>query len=126
MRSLPSRTPTLDDVQFEQELRPFLNPKSGIIVIAGGTGHGKSTTMAAITRHHLENHENPRKIVDFQAPIEFTFADILSEQGDSASLIGQSEIGEGRDLPTLQPESGHLFGERRRSSMSVRHVIMAL
>ncbi|WP_113334156.1 ATPase, T2SS/T4P/T4SS family [Ochrobactrum sp. 3-3] len=101
MRSLPSRTPTLDDVQFEEELRPFLNPKSGIIVIAGGTGHGKSTTMAAITRHHLENHENPRKIVDFQAPIEFTFADILSEQGDSASLIGQSEIGEGRDLPTF-------------------------
>lgn len=101
LRALPSRTPTLDEVQFENELRPFLNPKSGIIVIAGGTGHGKSTTMAGITRHHLENHENPRKIVDFQAPIEFTFADILNEQSESASLIGQSEIGEGRDLPTF-------------------------
>ncbi|ASY61390.1 ATPase, T2SS/T4P/T4SS family [Sinorhizobium sp. CCBAU 05631] len=101
LRSLPSKTPSLDDVQFEGELRPFLNPKSGIIVIAGATGHGKSTTMAAITRMHLENPENPRKIVDFQAPIEFTFADILSEQGDSPSFIGQTEIGEGRDLPTF-------------------------
>lgn len=101
LRSLPSITPTLDDVRFESELRPFLNPKSGIIVIAGGTGHGKSTTMAAITRLHLENKDNPRKIVDFQAPIEFTFEDVLNEQGDSPSVIGQSEIGEGRDLPTF-------------------------
>ncbi|WLS01383.1 type IV pilus twitching motility protein PilT [Shinella sumterensis] len=101
LRTLPFRTPTLDDVQFEEELRGYLHPSSGMIVIAGGTGHGKSTTMAAITRFHLEDRDNARKVCDFQQPIEFTYSDILTEHSDSASIIGQSEIGVGRNLPTF-------------------------
>lgn len=99
MRALPETTPTLDSVGLEHELRPFLRPKSGIIVIAGATGQGKSTTMAALTRHHVESDEP--KIVDFSAPIEFDYADILNERLDRAGFIGQSEIGEGRNLPTF-------------------------
>lgn len=99
MRALPETTPTLDDVAFEDELRPFLRPKSGMVVIGGATGQGKSTTMAAITRHHLET-ENP-KIVDLAAPIEFDYADLVSEHTMRSGFIGQSEIGPGRNLPTF-------------------------
>lgn len=99
MRALPESTPTLDTVAFEEELRPYLRPKSGIIVIAGATGQGKSTTMAALTRHHLESDEP--KIIDLAAPIEFDYADILSERLNRAGFIGQSEIGPGRNLPTF-------------------------
>lgn len=101
LRALPDTTPTLDDVELEEELRDRLEPASGIIVVAGGTGHGKSTTMAAMTRCHLENQARSRKIVDLQAPIEYTFRDINTDAADLASFISQSEIGVGRNIPTF-------------------------
>lgn len=101
LRALPDTTPTLDDVGLEDELRDRLDPASGIIVVAGATGHGKSTTMAAMTRCHLENRARSRKIVDLQAPIEYTFRDINTDAADLASFISQSEIGVGRNIPTF-------------------------
>jgi defect-in-organelle-trafficking protein DotB len=101
LRSLPDKTPSLDDVGLEDELRDRLDPVSGIIVVAGATGHGKSTTMAAMTRSHLENSYRPRKIVDLQAPIEYTFRDINTDALNMASFISQSEIGVGRNIPTF-------------------------
>lgn len=101
LRALPDATPSLDDVGLEDELRDRLEPASGIIVVAGATGHGKSTTMAAMTRCHLENAARPRKIVDLQAPIEYTFRDINTDAADVASFISQSEIGVGRNIPTF-------------------------
>ena len=101
LRALPDTTPTLDEVGLEDELRNHLEPASGIIVVAGATGHGKSTTMAAMTRSHLENRQRSRKIVDLQAPIEYTFRDINTDAADVASFISQSEIGVGRNIPTF-------------------------
>ncbi|MBV1897689.1 MAG: Flp pilus assembly complex ATPase component TadA [Rhodobacteraceae bacterium] len=101
LRALPDTTPTLDDVGLEEELRDHLEPASGIIVVAGATGHGKSTTMAAMTRSHLENRDRSRKIIDLQAPIEYTFRDINTDAADVASFISQSEIGVGRNIPTF-------------------------
>lgn len=101
LRALPDTTPTLDDVELEEELRDRLETASGIIVVAGATGHGKSTTMAAMTRCHLENQARSRKIVDLQAPIEYTFRDINTDAADLASFISQSEIGVGRNIPTF-------------------------
>lgn len=101
LRALPDTTPTLDDVVLEEELRDRLEPASGIIVVAGATGHGKSTTMAAMTRCHLVNRARSRKIVDLQAPIEYTFRDINTDAADVASFISQSEIGVGRNIPTF-------------------------
>jgi defect in organelle trafficking protein DotB len=93
MRALPSATPDLDMVGIAPREIEALTPKDGIVVIAGATGSGKSTTMAAITRHHLEMSERPVKIVDIQAPIEYTFRDVTSALQGSSSMIGQSEVG---------------------------------
>lgn len=122
MRSLPSETPSLVMVNLEgltperavfdqNEAKPFLEkpdalaapfisgvleamkPKNGIVVVAGGTGSGKSTTLAAVMRSHLEDVQNPVKIVDIQAPIEYTYRDIMSGISGSSSMIGQSEVG---------------------------------
>ncbi|WP_169054419.1 ATPase, T2SS/T4P/T4SS family [Nitratireductor sp. XY-223] len=101
LRALPDKTPTLDDVGMEQDLRDKLEPPAGIIVVAGATGHGKSTTMAAMTRCHLENMAQSRKIIDLQAPIEYTFRDINTDRRGMASFISQSEIGIGRNIPTF-------------------------
>jgi len=93
MRALPYDTPSLEDVQIDAREIDALTPKDGIVIIAGATGSGKSTTMAAITRHHLETSLRPVKIVDVQAPIEYTFRDIMSRMEGSSSIIGQSEVG---------------------------------
>jgi defect in organelle trafficking protein DotB len=93
MRALPSVTPSLDGVSLSAEETGALCPRDGIVIIAGATGSGKSTTMAAITRSHLENLSRPVKIVDIQAPIEYTFRDVTSGLSGSSSVIGQSEVG---------------------------------
>ena len=93
MRALPSQTPDLEMVQIDDSEIEALTPKDGIVVIAGATGSGKSTTMAAVTRYHLENSIRPVKIVDVQAPIEYTFRDVTSRMDGSPSIIGQSEVG---------------------------------
>lgn len=93
MRALPSVTPTLDGVSLSSEETEALSPRDGIVIIAGATGSGKSTTMAAITRSHLENLSRPVKIVDIQAPIEYTFRDVTNALSGSSSVIGQSEVG---------------------------------
>lgn len=93
LRALAQTTPTLELVRLSGIEVAALSPRDGMVVIAGGTGSGKSTTMAAVTRTHLENKERPVKIVDLQAPIEYTFRDVVLAQKDSASIIGQSEVG---------------------------------
>lgn len=93
LRALPSATPELEEVQLNPALLGALCPPNGIVIIAGATGSGKSTTLAAITRSHLENLGRPVKIIDIQAPIEFTFRDVTSGFEGSSSMIGQSEVG---------------------------------
>lgn len=93
MRALPSQTPTLEKVQINASEVFAMTPKDGIVIIAGGTGSGKSTSMAAVTRFHLEQTDHPVKIVDIQAPIEYTFRDVTSKGDGSTSMIGQSEVG---------------------------------
>ncbi|MDE0256727.1 MAG: ATPase, T2SS/T4P/T4SS family [Rhodospirillaceae bacterium] len=89
-RALPSATPTLSDVGLTEDLWRRLSPSSGLVVVAGATGQGKSTTLAAIMRRHLSGGRI--KAVDIQAPIEFTFSDLRGGLAPASSL-GQSEVG---------------------------------
>ena len=96
-RLLPDSPPSSVEVGLSPKEIELMTPQSGLVVFAGSTGSGKSSTMAAVARHHLQNKDRQVKIVDIQAPIEFTFENITTETDQSASLIGQSEIG--RHLP---------------------------
>lgn len=93
MRALPRETPTIHGVSLAEKEVEALAPLNGIVVIAGATGSGKSTTMAALNRHHLETSARPVKIVDIQAPIEYTYRDVTRMLAGSSSVIGQSEVG---------------------------------
>lgn len=93
MRTLPRVTPNKDSVGLTDEELAAMMPKDGLIVMAGGTGHGKTTTMAAITAEHLLSTRTPVKIIDIQAPIEFTFRDILGRNKMSSSFIVQMGVG---------------------------------
>jgi defect-in-organelle-trafficking protein DotB len=87
-RTLPSRAPALADLNVEPGILAAYKPGDGIVIVAGGTGNGKSTLLAAMTRSMLEDPHSHRAILEYSAPIEFVFDDI---QGTS-STIEQSEI----------------------------------
>lgn len=93
LRALPRITPSKESVGLSDEEIAAMMPRDGIVIIAGGTGHGKSTTMAAVTAEHLKSVKNPVKIIDIQAPIEYTFRDVLTENKKSSSFIVQMGVG---------------------------------
>ncbi|MDE0305448.1 MAG: ATPase, T2SS/T4P/T4SS family [Albidovulum sp.] len=92
-RVLPRTTPDLAFADISEAEAEAMSPRSGLVVVAGATGSGKSATLAALARHHLENSARPVKIVDLQAPIEYAFCDIAPIRSGSPSIVGQSEIG---------------------------------
>lgn len=119
-RSLPATTPTLEDVSLSPEIHAMCTPLSGMVLVAGGTGQGKSTTMAAIIGHALRHTTD--RIIDIQSPTEFTYRDIagdtprlaLSEVPHHVLTFADAvwaalrrspdtiAIGETRDLATVQ------------------------
>ena len=69
MRTIPSQIPTIDGLGLPQVLKNVALAKRGICILVGGTGSGKSTTLAAMVDWRNENtHEH---IVTVEDPIEF-------------------------------------------------------
>ena len=94
-RSLPVKSPRLADLAVEPEIIAACRPGDGIVIVAGGTGNGKSTLLAGMTRDMLEDPDSHRALLEYAAPTEFVFDDI---RGISA-MISQSEIP--RHLPSF-------------------------
>ena len=94
-RTLPSKAPNLADLRVEDAICRAFKPDDGIVLVAGGTGNGKSTLLAAMTRDMLEDPDSHRALLEYAAPTEFVFDDI---RGISA-MISQSEIP--RHLPSF-------------------------
>lgn len=94
IRTIVIDPPTLDQVRLEQPIRDAAFPNDGIFIMAGATGSGKSTTLAAIMRTMLEEEDGNRFIVTFEAPIEYVYDTV----NKPSSTIFQSEIGPDADL----------------------------
>lgn len=86
----------VDDLHVEQEIIDNFMPSSGLVIITGATGSGKTTFLASGIRYILEGPENHKKIITFEAPIEFVYSRI--NRGPSP-MPAQTEIGDGRMLP---------------------------
>jgi defect in organelle trafficking protein DotB len=87
-RALPNKVKSLQEQQVEPPIVEACMPHEGLVLIAGGTGNGKSTLMAGMTRKRLENPQSHCAILEYSAPIEFLFDDI---RGPTA-MISQSEV----------------------------------
>ena len=69
MRTIPGQIPTIDGLGLPLVLKNVALAKRGICILVGGTGSGKSTTLAAMVDWRNENtHEH---IVTVEDPIEF-------------------------------------------------------
>ena len=69
MRRLQSEIPTLEKLGLPPIFREIIKERTGIIFVTGGTGSGKTTTLAAMLNEI--NQTEPIHIVTLEDPIEF-------------------------------------------------------
>lgn len=94
-RSIPSESPTLESMELPPVIQDAIAPEQGVVYVTGATGSGKSTLLAAIIRNIAEDVESNRKILTYEAPIEFVFDSVEKV----SSIVSQSEIP--RHLPSF-------------------------
>ena len=72
MRVIASRIPSLEELKLPVALRDVAALKTGIVLVTGPTGSGKSSTLAAII--DLINETRAEHILTIEDPIEFLHA----------------------------------------------------
>lgn len=129
VRAVESRSPTFDSLRLPDNVKWIAeNVNSGIVIVSGATGSGKSSTLAAIINHI--NNTQQKKIITIEDPIEIRHcsikssvsqrevgSDTLSFKNALKSVLRQRPdvilLGEIRDAETMKvainaSESGHL------------------
>lgn len=83
MRLIPAKIKSLEELNMPTSLYDFCEYSQGFVLITGPTGHGKSTTLAALI--NKINQEKFKHIITIEDPIEYVFK-------EERSLIDQREI----------------------------------
>jgi len=83
-RRIPIEIPEIDSLGLPKILHSFTSLRQGFVLITGPTGHGKSTTLAAILNEI--NHNRETHLVTIEDPIEFVFR-------SDRSIVSQREMG---------------------------------
>src|SRR6476469_6931737 len=69
LRTINTSIPKLDDLNLPSVLRDVVMMKRGLVIMIGGTGAGKSTTLAAMIGHRKENSYG--HIITVEDPVEY-------------------------------------------------------
>jgi len=83
-RRVNTKIPNFADLGLPEAIEKLCHYPEGLVILAGVTGSGKSTTIASMLTYIAERE--PLHILTVEDPIEFTFA-------DSMSYFNQREIG---------------------------------
>lgn len=84
LRIIAAEIPSFESLSLPDVLKTFVNYKQGFVLVTGPTGHGKSTTVAAILNEI--NKTKMSHIVTIEDPVEY----LLTPQ---KSIISQRELG---------------------------------
>jgi twitching motility protein PilU len=84
LRTITTEIPTLEELELPPILKDVVMNKRGIVIVVGGTGSGKSTTLAAMIGHRNENSRG--HIVSIEDPIEYVHP-------HKGCVITQREVG---------------------------------
>ncbi len=84
MRLIPSEIPTAEQLNLPPILTELIMAKRGLLLMVGGTGSGKSTTLAAMINHR--NANSPGHILTIEDPVEFSHPNLMS-------IVNQREVG---------------------------------
>ncbi|KPC50787.1 PilT/PilU family type 4a pilus ATPase [Amantichitinum ursilacus] len=84
LRTINSQIPRLEDLGLPPVLKDIAMTKRGLVIFVGGTGSGKSTSLAAMIGHRNEHaHDH---IITIEDPIEYVHE-------HRKSIITQREVG---------------------------------
>ncbi len=137
LRTIPSKVLSLDDLGAPDIFKEIINQPTGIVLVTGATGSGKSTTLAAMV-DYINSHKREH-ILTIEDPIEFVHENKLclmnqrevhrdthSFNNALRSALREDPdvilVGELRDLETIRlaisaAETGHLvFGTLHTNS----------
>jgi twitching motility protein PilU len=128
IRTISSEIPTFEKLDLPPVLKDVIMIKRGLVLVVGGTGSGKSTTLAAMIDHR--NSAAPGHIITVEDPVEYVHrnksclithrevgVDTLSWHHALKNTLRQAPdvilIGEIRDTETMEhaiafAETGHL------------------
>ena len=88
IRRLGTDLPSYKDLGLPETLVQLITQKRGFILFVGGTGSGKSTSLAAMIDYRNENTEG--HIITIEDPIEFT-------HNHKKCIVNQREVGSDTD-----------------------------
>jgi twitching motility protein PilU len=83
-RTINTEIPTLDELELPPILGDIVMAKRGLVILVGGTGSGKSTSLAAMIGHR--NRSSHGHIITIEDPIEYVHE-------HSGCVVTQREIG---------------------------------
>ncbi len=83
-RLVPKEIPSPEEININETIYKLTHLKDGLIIIAGSSGVGKSTTLAVML--DIINRERRSHIITIEDPIEYVFK-------DKQSIIEQRQIG---------------------------------
>jgi twitching motility protein PilT len=83
-RPIGEKIPTLEALGLPDSIANATHHHQGLIVITGPTGHGKTTTLAALVG--ILNRETAHHVITVEDPIEYV-------HGDAKAIISQREVG---------------------------------
>jgi twitching motility protein PilT len=83
LRLIPSKIPTIEELNLPPILHQFTKPTQGFVLVTGASSQGKSTTLAALIDEI--NHTRACHIITIEDPIEYVF------EADR-SIIDQREV----------------------------------
>ncbi len=128
LRTITTKIPTFEEMGLPPVLKDVVMTKRGLAILVGGTGSGKSTSLAAMLGHR--NHNSFGHIITIEDPVEFvhdhdkcivTHREIGVDTDDWLSALKNTLrqapdvilIGEIRDRETMEyavafAETGHL------------------
>jgi len=83
-RHIKTDIPSIAELGLPEQLKEFISEKRGLMLLVGGTGTGKSTTLASLLDHRAKTQAG--HILTIEDPIEFIHQ-------HHKSLINQREVG---------------------------------
>ncbi|NVJ25340.1 MULTISPECIES: type IV pilus twitching motility protein PilT [Myxococcus] len=103
-RTIPSKVLTLDDLKTPEIVRKLAERRSGLVLVTGPTGSGKSTTLAGMVNHI--NQTRPAHILTIEDPVEFVHESARAqvthrEVGPHASSFATAIRSAGREDPNV-------------------------
>jgi pilus retraction protein PilT len=94
-RILQDKPPSLESLGFAKDfvaiMQQMVLKRSGLCLVTGVTGSGKTTTLAALIEWVKCNHD--RHIVSLEEPIEYRYSDCDADGRPTAGFVTQQEVG---------------------------------